>query len=627
MALALPEVRVATSRQDQPALDATGMIFEEEWVREFTVRRRSERQSQAAATSRVPRHPWPAVVVALVLSMLATAGIADAGIRSDATAAPAAAPANPNWLEGIDVSHWQNTIDWSQVAAAGKSFAIIKASEDTDYVDPMYATNRAAANAVGIRTTGYHFARPDATANDAVAEADHFIATVNLVPGDLVPALDLEVSGGLGTTALQNWVKAWLDEVTIRLGVRPMIYTSPSFWKNYLGDTSMFADAGYSILWIAHWTTNASPTVPGNNWGGHGWTFWQYSNQGSVPGITGRVDLDRYNGLDLAPLAYDPGFRLSVGAGTSAKQGARAAFTVTIKRTNFLDPVAFSVDGLPAGASATFGSSPTTGTSTSLTVSTSRTGTTTPTGSFPITITGTGGGLTRATTANLVVTDGLPPTLRSVTSSLYYRVALGSTTTPVHTKWLASDPSGIGSYRIQGQVNGGTWRAVTLSSPTSTSVNLQHRFGATYRYRMASTDRAGNASGWLYGRPTISSLHQQSSRSISYRGTWRTVTASSASGGSLKYATTRGASATFTFSGAAVSWVAAKGPTRGAAKIYVDGHYWALFSLYSSKSQSRRIVFSRTWASNGTHTLKIIVVGTSGHPRVDIDAFVRLRNL
>src|SRR5207244_9462936 len=134
-----------------------------------------------------------------------------------------------------------------------------------------------------------------------------------------------------------------------------------------------------------------------------------------------------------------------------------------------------------------------------------------PAGSFPVPITGTGSALTRATTANLVVTDGLPPTLRSVNSSLYYRVALGSTTAPVHTSWLASDSSGIGSYRIQRQVNGGTWRAVTLPSAASTSVNLQHTFGATYRYRMASTDRAGNASTWLYGRPTISSLHQQSS--------------------------------------------------------------------------------------------------------------------
>ena len=74
-----------------------------------------------------------------------------------------------------------------------------------------------------------------------------------------------------------------------------MIYTSPSFWTNSMGNTTMFADQGYSVLWVAHWGTS-SPTVPAANWGGHGWTFWQYSNCGSAAGISGCVDLDRYNG-------------------------------------------------------------------------------------------------------------------------------------------------------------------------------------------------------------------------------------------------------------------------------------------------------------------------------------------
>ncbi len=66
-----------------------------------------------------------------------------------------------------------------------------------------------------------------------------------------------------------------------------------------MGDTTMFADQGYSVLWIAHWGTS-SPTLPAANWGGHGWTFWQYTSTGSVAGISGNVDLDRYNGSDLS---------------------------------------------------------------------------------------------------------------------------------------------------------------------------------------------------------------------------------------------------------------------------------------------------------------------------------------
>ena len=63
-----------------------------------------------------------------------------------------------------------------------------------------------------------------------------------------------------------------------------MIYTSPAFWKNNMGDTQTFAAAGYRTLWIAHWTTAAVPTVPAANWGGNGWTFWQYTSTGRWPG-------------------------------------------------------------------------------------------------------------------------------------------------------------------------------------------------------------------------------------------------------------------------------------------------------------------------------------------------------
>ena len=72
-----------------------------------------------------------------------------------------------------------------------------------------------------------------------------------------------------------------------------MIYASPSFWANYMGNTSWFGDNGYDVLWVAHWGVT-SPSVPGNNWGGKSWTFWQYSDSGIVPGISGRVDMDRY---------------------------------------------------------------------------------------------------------------------------------------------------------------------------------------------------------------------------------------------------------------------------------------------------------------------------------------------
>ena len=87
-----------------------------------------------------------------------------------------------------------------------------------------------------------------------------------------------------------------------RTGLRAIIYTSPSFWKTALADTATFAATG-SKLWIAHWTTNTAPLVPASNWGGLGWTFWQWTDCTKVPGIVHCVDGDRVNGASPIPLA------------------------------------------------------------------------------------------------------------------------------------------------------------------------------------------------------------------------------------------------------------------------------------------------------------------------------------
>jgi GH25 family lysozyme M1 (1,4-beta-N-acetylmuramidase) len=63
-----------------------------------------------------------------------------------------------------------------------------------------------------------------------------------------------------------------------------------------MANTEWFARNGYTVLWIAHWTSASQPLVPAGNWAGSGWTFWQYSSTGTVPGIRGRVDLNRLNG-------------------------------------------------------------------------------------------------------------------------------------------------------------------------------------------------------------------------------------------------------------------------------------------------------------------------------------------
>ena len=96
------------------------------------------------------------------------------------------------------------------------------------------------------------------------------------------------------------------------------------------------------------------------------------------------------------------------------------------------------------------------------------------------------------------------------------------------------------------------------------------------------------------------------------------------SGGTTRYATAAGSKATYTFTGSSIGWVTALGPTRGSATVYIDGVNKGTISLYSSTTTSRRIAFVASWPSQGSHTITIVAVGTAGHPRIDVDAFVRL---
>lgn len=221
------------------------------------------------------------------------------------TATPSPPPP-PASLDGIDVSYHQGAIDWWQVAAAGKRFAFVRATAGTLTSDTAYATNRYGARAAGLAVGAYHFANPDTAFNDAGNEASWFLRHAAIGSGDMVPVLDLETANGLPPASLTAWAQTWLQQVTAATGVRPIIYTTPTFWSTSMGDTDWFARNGYSVLWIAHWTTASQPTVPAAGWGGNGWSFWQYSSTGFVPGINGAVDLDRFNGSSLPSSLFVP---------------------------------------------------------------------------------------------------------------------------------------------------------------------------------------------------------------------------------------------------------------------------------------------------------------------------------
>ncbi|MEV0158114.1 GH25 family lysozyme [Micromonospora sp. NPDC050686] len=210
---------------------------------------------------------------------------------------PVAADAAPTGysITGIDVSHYQGTINWSSVADSGVDFAYAKVTEGTGYTDPTYLTNRSGARANGIYFGAYHFGRPDQ--GNPRGQADRLVDTSRYSSDGttLPPMLDIEWSAsqptcfGLSTSAMVSWISQFLDQVKVRTGKLAMIYTNPNWWNPCTGNSTAFGS--YPLFHSRYADTPG--TLPS------GWsrfTLWQWTSSGSVPGVSGGVDRDVFNG-------------------------------------------------------------------------------------------------------------------------------------------------------------------------------------------------------------------------------------------------------------------------------------------------------------------------------------------
>ena len=191
--------------------------------------------------------------------------------------------------------------------------------------------------------------------------------------------------------------------------------------------------------------------------------------------------------------------------------------------------------------------------------------------------------------------------------------------------WGASSDAGTGvaSYQVYESVDGGAF--APLGSQTATSITRSQAINHTYRYRVHATDTAGNVSADSTGPSVKPTLTQQAPPS-GYSSGWGTGTNSSYSGGTTRYASRAGAWVSYTTTGArSLAIVATKAASRGSFKVYVDGVYKGTISTYSTTTRYRQLVYQFTWSTAGTHRIKVVVVGTFHHPRVDVDAFLVLR--
>ncbi|HEY1786803.1 MAG TPA: GH25 family lysozyme, partial [Verrucomicrobiae bacterium] len=221
---------------------------------------------------------------------------------------------------GTDVSGYQpQFLDWTTIKSDGVSFAWVKATEKTNYVNPYFSAQLTGAASAGVYVGAYHFARPSSDPNitgtaSADTEAAYFWSVagtyVKTGGGYLVPMLDWEdpyatngYSGltGMTTAHMSQWVNEWCNDVSNDAAaqgiiIRPVVYTGTWYSTAHSG-VAQFPGLNSTVTgwpdWFAAYPTAAYPQTgsPGGETPWSSWNIWQYGDTNWSGG-----DSDAYNG-------------------------------------------------------------------------------------------------------------------------------------------------------------------------------------------------------------------------------------------------------------------------------------------------------------------------------------------
>lgn len=196
---------------------------------------------------------------------------------------------------GIDVSTYQPTINWTSVKNAGIDFAYVKSTEGATWTASTFVNQITGATAAGVLAGAYHYARYDN--NSAATEAAHFLDVAGdyMTDGYARPVVDIEHPTSLTKAQVSAWTNTFCNAILDATGVEPLIYTFVSYASTKLDSTVTQWD-----LWMAQYpsspapqTGNPSGTAP---WATGAWDIWQYTDSGTVSGISGAVDRNVFNG-------------------------------------------------------------------------------------------------------------------------------------------------------------------------------------------------------------------------------------------------------------------------------------------------------------------------------------------
>jgi lysozyme len=189
-------------------------------------------------------------------------------------------------VHGLDVSMYQGKINWDRLGRINKTlpvdFVMMRATMGGLGQDREFKRNWKETKLKRIVRGAYHYYNPNV---NSTLQAENYILTVDLDPGDLPPVLDIEkLSSVQDVEALRRGVLNWLQRVEKHYGVRPILYSGANFYASYLD--GYFADYP---LWVANYRRVNSPTSDD-------WIIWQFTEKGTVTGIRGFVDMNVFRG-------------------------------------------------------------------------------------------------------------------------------------------------------------------------------------------------------------------------------------------------------------------------------------------------------------------------------------------
>jgi subtilisin len=263
-------------------------------------------------------------------------------------------------------------------------------------------------------------------------------------------------------------------------------------------------------------------------------------------------------------------------------------------------------------------------TTTSMSISVPRA---TPSGRYRITVTATDGDRSRDVTLTVLV-DTDRPTASAATLAAKPGSRFDTTSFTARATWAAATDSvsSIAAYQVEWSVDGRVWSSPITLGSSARSVQRTVRTSHSYAIRVRARDAAGNWSRWAAASPFTAKVVQDTGAGFATSGHWHRSRSTSWSKHTTVYSKQAGATITRAFTGRGISVVAVKGRSRGKAQVWIDGKLIKTINLHrAGATLARRVVFLRRWPVTARHTIRIVVLGTAGHPRVDLDALIVIK--